>query len=341
MEIFQSHFPRLLAVVEESLGVELKKRSGELARGQREVLEDCVIRFGATLKAVFAFGLEEALEKETAWLVSVLESRGLGRKWAERILENWTIAVHGVIKPPEANELARLLVTAEAGLARSAGHFFAGAEVPSPDVAAYTQLAVRGRRREAADLALSHVQAGLSPEKVVEKLLLPALRRIGYLWQTNELSAASEHLATEITRYVSFRIFDGVPRKMSHSLTAVLGCVPGDEHDIPIDLMACLLEKEGWTVSSIGRSAPHQDILDLILGVRPDVVFLAASLLSHLPAARALILDIRAKAPGPRLLLGGAAFAAARRMFEPLVDGIASGIEEGGRLASEVVKKHA
>jgi methanogenic corrinoid protein MtbC1 len=338
---FDKLYPRILALVEERLGLELGKRTPKYGPRQSEFLKDWGERFGETLKAVYSFGLFEQLNNEAAWLVSVLESRGLGREWAEKILESWTIALQGMVKPPEGDELAGPLVRALSLIPQVGGHSQAEKRHLPEEVQRYLDFALGGSRREAAEFALSFLEAGLDPDKIADKILLPALRQAGFLWEKNEIGASTEHLATEITRYVIYRLFDKAPRKKSLPYSAVLACVPGDEHDIGIDLLANLLRSDGWSPAFIGRGSPRQDLLDAVARARPDVVFLSAILIAHLPAAHALILDLKAQIPGVRIILGGAAASAAKGIFEPLVAGIAASLEDGRRTARSLVEQHA
>jgi methanogenic corrinoid protein MtbC1 len=338
---FAELYPRLLALVRERLGLELSQKIPEYGRGPRELLEDCTTRFGDTLKAVYSFSLFGQLENETAWLVSVLESRGLDRGWVERILESWTIAIQGIVKPPEADELSRPLIRAQTSVPRGAMVPSSGEMEPSEDVQKYLDFAFRNKRREAAEFALAFLKLGLAPEKVADSLLMPALRQIGVLWERNKISAAAEHQATEITRYVIYRLFDSLPRKKPVSVSAILACVPGDQHDIGTDLMSNLLAGEGWSVVFIGRESPQQDLLETVLRVRPNVVFLSVSLISHLPAARSLVLELKEKAPDVAIILGGAAALKVKDILAPLVAGIASSLEDGRRIALNLTEGRA
>src|SRR4051812_49631933 len=52
----------------------------------------------------------------------------------------------------------------------------------------------------AADVAIREaIDAGLSTADVNEGIIAPALRLVGELWQSGEITVADEHLATEIT----------------------------------------------------------------------------------------------------------------------------------------------
>jgi len=338
---FERLYPRILAVVREKLALELGKQSGKFNRQQEEILGDCYVRFGETLRAVYSFGLYESLVEELYWLASVLESRGLGREWGQKILETWTIGIQGLVRPAEADELSRPLIRAQTSVPRGAMAPSSGEMEPSEDVQKYLDFAFENKRREAAEFAQAFLKLGLAPEKVADSLLMPALRQIGVLWERNKISAAAEHLATEITRYVIYRLFDSLPKKKPVSVSAILACVPGDQHDIGTDLMSNLLAGEGWSVVFIGRESPQQDLLETVMRVRPNVVFLSVSLISHLPDARSLVLELKEKAPDVAIILGGAAALKAKDILAPLVAGIASSLEDGRRIALNLAKSRA
>jgi len=337
---FETHYPRLLAAVLERLRLEID--AAEIRDpGLKELLEDCAGRFGETLQAVYALGLADGLEAEAAWLVSVLDGRGPGRGWADRILEAWANAIQGLIKPPEGDELARPLVGLRSRFGRPNPPASAQDDGPSENVKRYLEAALAGRRREAAEFALSLLREGRSPGQVASDLLLPALRRLGRLWEKGRLNASSEHRATEITRYVIYRLFDSLPARPPLSLKALLACVPGDEHDLGIEITAGLLAGDGWSTVHVGRGAPRRDLVEAATDARPDLIVLSASILGHLPAARDLISDLGEKLPGVPIILGGAAAAAAAGVLGPLVSGIAAAPEEALRLARRFADRHA
>ena len=337
---FETLYPRLLAVVRERIRLEIG--AAEIQDpGLKELLEDCAGRFGGALQAVYALGLAGGLVQETAWLVSVLDGRGPGRGWADRILEAWANAIQGLIKPPEGDDLARPLVGLRSRLGRLELPAPAQDDGPSENVTSYLEAALAGRRREAAEFALSLIGEGRSPGQVASGLLLPALRRIGRLWEKGRLNASSEHRATEITRYVIYRLFDSLPARPALSLKALLACVPGDEHALGIEITAGLLAGDGWSTVHVGRGAPRRDLVEAAADVRPDLIVLSASLIGHLPAARDLILDLGEKFSGVPIILGGAAAAAAADVLGPLVSAIASAPEEAARLARRFADRHA
>ena len=149
---FETLYPRLLAVVREKFSLELTKSPPEYDRRQQEIVEDSARRFGETLRAVYSFGLYESLEKETSWLVSVLESRGFGREWVQKILETWTIGIQGLVEPREP-ESSPGRSSGSAPDSRAAMVPSSVKRSPGEDVQRYLDFALGGRRREAAEFA--------------------------------------------------------------------------------------------------------------------------------------------------------------------------------------------
>lgn len=338
---FDNLFPRILALVQERFELELKRRGAGLDRRQREIIEGCAGRFGDTIRALFSLGLFENIEAETGWLVSVLESRGLDRGWADLVLESWTIGIQGLVRPPLAEELSDVLIRARSSIPRIGQEATSPEKDPGKDVQKYIDLVLQGRRREAAEFVLSFLEAGTAPGKIADDLLLRSFHQIGRLWEKNQISASAEHLATEATRYVIYRLFEGRDDEGALPYRAFLACVPGDQHDLGLDLMAHLLRSGGWSLVHIGRGAPHQDILESASRSRPDIIVLSVSLMSLLPAARALIAGLKAAVPGVPILLGGAAALAAKRVLGPAVTGIPASLEEGWLMARDLVEHHA
>jgi methanogenic corrinoid protein MtbC1 len=291
--------------------------------------------------AVYAFHLYPNLAEEIHWILSVMKSRGLDKSSAEKLIETWTIAIHGLIKPSDADELARPLSWARARVPEL-WNVLSSSEDESPaDVKKFLELALRGRRRDAADHVLSLSKRGCPPEKICDDVFFPALKQIGLLWQHNKVSAADEHAATDIIRYVMFRLFDGSLREPRLSFKAVLSCVPGDEHEIGAEMMAGFLDLKGWSVLFLGRSSPAEDILKTVSGRHPDAIFLVLSLIEYLPEAHGLILSIRKNAPHAKIILAGAAAAAAKNILDQISDGIVIGLEEGYSTATRLVSSDA
>jgi methanogenic corrinoid protein MtbC1 len=314
--------PRLVSLVDEKFAVENRFCCGTPLEKRMDLVRDVHARWGDVLLAVYQFGLYPALVEEFAWLVSALKHRGFDREYFEKMINAWIMAIHGTIPPSLSGELVQPLRFLERNLSVLLEPAEVSAEPASEIQRTFLDLLLEKRRRDAADFVVSLVKRGDRPDQLCRDLLTPALRQIGLLWQENRISAADEHAAAEICRYIIFRLCDSIPRKQPLPYRALVSCVPGEEHQLGAEIVASHLESEGWTVYFVGHSAPEQDNVAAIDKHKPDAVFLTVTLVSNLPATVELSQKIRQTAPQVKIILGGRAAAGAQQAIGKFADAI-------------------
>ena len=74
-----------------------------------------------------------------------------------------------------------------------------------------------------------------------ERLVAPAMHRIGDLWRAGELTVADEHLASRTVIDALARIQPAFIRGAPKGRTAVIGCVEGELHEIGLRAAASVL----------------------------------------------------------------------------------------------------
>jgi methanogenic corrinoid protein MtbC1 len=171
-------------------------------------------------------------------------------------------------------------------------------------------------------------------------VMVPVLCRVGLLWQEGGITVADEHAATNICRYAAYALLDLMPQHKPRHLSAFLCCVPGEEHDLALEVLALALEQNGWRVSFIGHSAPRADLLAAIQKEDPRVIFLSATMVVNLPATKSLIAELQKQNPQSQIVLGGFGVLFARESFAD-VTLIAKHISDGLTLAQKLEKEHA
>jgi methanogenic corrinoid protein MtbC1 len=142
-----------------------------------------------------------------------------------------------------------------------------------------------------ADHTLSEAFSIYPFEQVLLELVQPAMVDIGERWHRGEINVAAEHFATQFVRrklasLVS--IFENTARRA----TVVVGCAPGELHDLGALLSALFLVRRGWHVIYLGPQVPLFDLLETVHSVKPSLVCLSASTietaLELIPVARGL-----------------------------------------------------
>jgi methanogenic corrinoid protein MtbC1 len=68
-------------------------------------------------------------------------------------------------------------------------------------------------------------------------------------------------------------IFENITRRA----TVVVGCAPGELHDLGALISALFLVRRGWHVIYLGPQVPLFDLLETVQSVKPNLVCLSAS----------------------------------------------------------------
>jgi MerR family transcriptional regulator, light-induced transcriptional regulator len=143
-----------------------------------------------------------------------------------------------------------------------------------------------------ADQILSEAFSIYPFEQVLLELVQPAMVDIGERWHRGEINVAIEHFATQFVRRKLaglLSIFEG----SAHRATVVVGCAPGELHDLGALLSALFLVRRGWHVIYLGPQVPLFDLLEIVHSLKPTMVCLSASTmetaLELIPLARGLI----------------------------------------------------
>jgi methanogenic corrinoid protein MtbC1 len=159
-----------------------------------------------------------------------------------------------------------------------------------------------------------------------DRVVEPALREIGELWQRDEITVADEHLATALAQAAIASLYPDYPWP-APGPRAIVACAPGERHDLGARMVADLLALDGWNVAFLGADTPAEALVRKAADTGAVLVGLSVTLASHVPAARSALAAVRAEPGSPRLLAGGRAVSQLR--------------DSAGTLAVDAVAKSA
>ena len=190
-------------------------------------------------------------------------------------------------------------------LSRSIGDLPPGfAEAAEGDEVARLCAALTGPDGDAGvALARAALDTGMSFDDLCESRLAPAARRLGTLWETDQLSFADVSIAAS-------RIF-GILRTLAHRPVsradapfAVFAAPPGEEHALGVSMAAERARGAGWEVMLLVGIA-HDPLVARIADAAPDVIGLTlSSRRSLLPLTR-LVVALRIAAPASPIVVCG------------------------------------
>lgn len=149
---------------------------------------------------------------------------------------------------------------------------------------------------------------GLEPAAVHALVIMPAMERIGELWESNELSIADEHLATAISQQVLVRLFAALSTARPRSRERVLlAAVEGQQHVLGLRMIADVLEGAGFDVLYLGADTPVEALRIFAADHQPAVTGLGFGIALNVDLLAESVFAIHEAAPESRLMFGGRA----------------------------------
>ena len=131
------------------------------------------------------------------------------------------------------------------------------------------------------DQSLNEACQALGLERVVDDVLLPAMREIGRWWEMGRCDVAHEHLATQTIQAWLAKFTRPRPRSRQHK-PLILSCGPRDHHTLGLESMGALLMHRGMDCRVLGARTPADSLSKAVQETKPVAVIMV----SHLSVAR-------------------------------------------------------
>jgi methanogenic corrinoid protein MtbC1 len=153
-----------------------------------------------------------------------------------------------------------------------------------------------------AQAILDRLLAVVTVDTLLSEVVLPYLHELGERWLRGDASVAQEHFASSVVRG---RLL-GLARGWGLGLgpTAVLACLPGEQHDLGLIAFGLALRSRGWRIVYLGSDSPIETVEEMSRQLDPSLVVLAAASSERVEP---VVTQLRALAGRHRLALGGAA----------------------------------
>jgi diguanylate cyclase (GGDEF)-like protein len=161
-------------------------------------------------------------------------------------------------------------------------------------------------------VARQALSEGIGVATLYQRVISPALWRIGDLWEQGKISVADEHLATALTHQVMAGIYGP---SLGHEVLPgriMLAAVEREHHALGLRMAADVIELEGYETVYLGADVPTDDLLGAIAARSPDLVALGATMPHSTAALERAIAEIRRADPSLIVLFGGQSAGAPR-----------------------------
>ena len=192
---------------------------------------------------------------------------------------------------------------------------------------------VEGERPTTIKLTEQLIKSGMNAFDVLNKILIPAMQKVGELYEKRIyflpqliLSAeAMEGAAKILEKYLTL---DG---KASKKAKIVMATVKGDLHDIGKNIVALVLRNYGYDVIDLGKNVDARTIVETALREKADIIGLSALMTTTMDGMKDVV-DLKNELYSEaKVIIGGAAV---NQQFAEEI-----GADAYGRDAIDTVKK--
>ncbi|MDD4571096.1 MAG: corrinoid protein [Clostridia bacterium] len=177
------------------------------------------------------------------------------------------------------------------------------------DLVKLSDFLVTGDKDNAIATAKALLESGTAPLDIINNGLITGMSRVGELFKEGEMFVPevmlSAQVMTETVATIKPYIKEG---EMVYKGKIVIGTVKGDLHDIGKNLVALMLENNGFEVINLGSDKGPNDFLAAIEKHEPQIIALSALLTTTMPMMSKIIeaVDKEGLRPGVNVIIGGA-----------------------------------
>jgi trimethylamine corrinoid protein len=152
-----------------------------------------------------------------------------------------------------------------------------------------------GEEDAAQETAIQILKTGVDPLEVIEKYLSPAMKSVGEKFEKGEYFLTSLMTSAAAMKAATNVLAAGVKKEDREKLQAhrtgkvVIGTVSGDIHDIGKNIVAVLLEANGFDVYDLGKDVDSMKFIERANEVQADIIAPSALMTTTKPAQKEVI----------------------------------------------------
>ena len=164
------------------------------------------------------------------------------------------------------------------------------------------------RKKEGIEDALDAAGVRAEPVRVLNEVLLPAMKEVGDKFGAGELILPFVLQSAEVMKKAVKHLETFLEKAEGYTKgKVVLATVYGDVHDIGKSLVNTILSNNGYTVFDLGKQVPVNTIIDKALEVGADAIGLSALLVSTSKQMPLCVQELDKRNIQIPVLIGGAA----------------------------------
>lgn len=167
---------------------------------------------------------------------------------------------------------------------------------------------LKGNRKQIKEHTREAVEGGYAPQSVLNELLLPAIDKVGKLFDQGkyflpQLIASAEAMKLSI-EYLEPLLATGEHRE--EMPVVVVATVAGDIHDIGKNLVVLMLKNHGFQVIDLGKDVPKEVIVKEAIEKKAKLIGLSALMTTTMKEMKQVVDYAREMKSDAKIMIGGA-----------------------------------
>lgn len=188
----------------------------------------------------------------------------------------------------------------------------------SPLVRRFTEHLLVGNRIACRTMLQEAIGTSTDARNIYGELLWPAMDEVEQLFRSNRINTASEHMATRIARCLADQLQAALVPLTPIGKRIVITCADNEPEELGAQMCADLFEATGWDVYFLGGGVPHDEILNIVGQLRPEILLVFGTRPEGVPGVRHLIDLISSVGSNPtmNIMISGGVFNRAEGLWK-------------------------
>ena len=166
---------------------------------------------------------------------------------------------------------------------------------------------ISGEKEAIADMVEKALNDGYKPNEITDKALSAAMNVVGKDFGAKKIFLPQVMLSAEAMREAFIKIKERIPAdSMSDKGKIVIATVKGDIHDLGKNIVAALLENNGYRVIDLGKDVDKEDIIKVAKENNADMIGLCSLMTTTITQIDEVIEELKNSDFKTKVMIGGA-----------------------------------
>lgn len=166
---------------------------------------------------------------------------------------------------------------------------------------------ISGEKEAIADMVEKALNDGYKPNEITDKALSAAMNVVGKDFGAKKIFLPQVMLSAEAMREAFIKIKERIPAdSMSDKGKIVIATVKGDIHDLGKNIVAALLENNGYRVIDLGKDVDKEDIIKAAKENNADMIGLCSLMTTTITQIDEVIEELKNSDFKIKVMIGGA-----------------------------------